>query len=125
MIEFDDVTIEKMFGKEAAEDEAPERLKQYFFRNKAYQNVVLDLPIRILVGHKGIGKSALLKVSYLEDQEAGVPALWLRPGDVKSLVSPNTDVLIRLIEHWKSGLFSLITAEALELLTGLPTPHLA
>src|SRR5271165_1628633 len=115
MIEFDDVTIEKIFDKEAAEDETPERLKQYFFRNKAYQNVVLNLPIRILVGHKGIGKSALLKVSYLEDQEAGVPALWLRPGDVKSLVSSNTESLIRLIEQWKSGLFSLITAEAVEL----------
>jgi hypothetical protein len=124
MIEFDDVTIEKIFGKEAAEDESPDRLKEYFFRNKAYQNVVLDLPIRILVGHKGIGKSALLKVSYLEDQEAGLPALWLRPGEVKSLISSNTESLIHLIEQWKTGLFSLITAEALELLTGLPTPYL-
>jgi hypothetical protein len=122
MMEFNDVTIEKIFGKEAAEDEAPDRLKEYFFRNKAYQNVILDLPIRILVGHKGIGKSALLKVSYLEDEEAKVPALWLRPGEVKSLISSNTESLIHLIEQWKAGLFSLITTEAFEHLTGLPVP---
>ena len=122
MIEFNDVAIEQIFGKEAAEDEAPDRLKEYFFRNKAYENVILDLPIRILVGHKGIGKSALLKVSYLEDLEAGVPALWLRPGEVKSLISSDTDSLIRLIEQWKSGLSSLISAEAFEHLTGMPTP---
>jgi hypothetical protein len=125
MIEFNDVTIEGIFGKEAAEDETSARLKEYFFRNKAYENVILNLPIRILVGHKGIGKSALLKVSYLEDLEAGTPALWLRPGEVKSLISTDTDDLIRLIEQWKSGLTSLIVEEAFQHLTGLPTSALA
>jgi hypothetical protein len=122
VLEFNDVVVEKIFGKEAAEDEAADRLKEYFFRNKAYENVVLDLPIRILVGHKGIGKSALLKVSYLEDLESGVPALWLRPGEVKSLITSNTESLIRLIEQWKAGLSSLITSEAFEHLTGVPAP---
>jgi hypothetical protein len=78
MIEFNDVAIEEIFGKEAAEDEAPTRLKEYFFRNKAYENVVLNLPLRILVGHKGIGKSALLKVSWIEDVE----------GSASSVVAP-------------------------------------
>ena len=93
---FDDITIEAIFGKEAAEDEPADRLRQYFFRNKAYENVILGLPIRILVGHKGIGKSALLRMSYLEDLAAGVPALWLRPGEVKSLISSDTASLVRL-----------------------------
>jgi hypothetical protein len=124
IIDFDDVTIEGIFGKEAAEDEASARLKEYFFRNKAYENVILNLPIRILVGHKGIGKSALLKVSYLEDLEAGIPALWLRPGEVKSLISTDTASLIRLIEQWKSGLTSLIIEEAFQHLTGLPASAL-
>lgn len=63
-----------------------------------------------------------MKVSYLEDLEAGIPALWLRPGEVKSLVSFNTESLIRLIEQWKAGLSSLITTEAFEHLTGKPPP---
>ena len=62
-----------------------------------------------------------MKVSWIEDVETGVPALWLRPGEVKSLVS-NTELLIDLIEQWKFGLFSLITTEAFRHLTGLSPP---
>ena len=59
---FDDATIEKLFGADDAENERPERFKQYFYYNHAYDSLVSPLPVRILVGHKGVGKSALLKV---------------------------------------------------------------
>ena len=63
MPDFSDTNIRKLFGAEDAENETPARLKEYFVRNKAFENLVSGLPIRILVGLKGVGKSALLKVS--------------------------------------------------------------
>ncbi|MBA4124488.1 MAG: hypothetical protein H0X72_18760 [Acidobacteria bacterium] len=63
MIEFTDDNIQKLFGHEAAEDEDPERLKKYYFKSSIYDRIATDLPIRILVGHKGIGKSALFKIA--------------------------------------------------------------
>lgn len=42
-----------MFGAEAAEDEPEYRFRQYFISNKTYENLISDLPLRILIGHKG------------------------------------------------------------------------
>jgi hypothetical protein len=55
---FTDENVAKLFGTEAAEDESEERFRQYFFFNQTYENLISDLPLRILVGHKGVGKSA-------------------------------------------------------------------
>ena len=74
---FDDVTIERLFGAEDAENETSERFRAYFFYNKAYESLIAPLPIRILVGHKGVGKSALLRHAYLADQDAGRLAVWI------------------------------------------------
>lgn len=79
---FDDETIRRLFGTDTAEDEEPTRLKEYFFRNKSYQNIRSNLPLRILVGHKGIGKSALLRMSHLEDQDEGILSIWVQPNDL-------------------------------------------
>jgi len=59
--------IESLFGHEAAENEKPERLRQYYFKGKVYEAITADLPLRILVGHKGTGKSALFAVAQAED----------------------------------------------------------
>ena len=65
---FTDENVAKLFGAEAAEDEPEDRFRQYFFYNQTYENLISQLPLRILVGHKGVGKSALLKRAYLSDQ---------------------------------------------------------
>jgi predicted ATPase len=62
---FDDANIEELFGAEDAENERPERFKEYFYYNHAYESLIAELPVRILVGHKGVGKSALLKRAFL------------------------------------------------------------
>lgn len=106
MTQFDDVTIEKIFGADDAENEDPTRFKEYFYRNRAYDSLVSDLSARILVGHKGIGKSALLKRAYLDDQEKGLPSIWLRPNDivdVRTAALAKSDFILR-IEEWKRGL---------------------
>lgn len=81
-MEFDDATIRQIFGTDTAEDDDPRRLKAYFFKNKTYENIRADLPLRILVGHKGIGKSALLRMSHLEDVEQGILSLEIQPNDL-------------------------------------------
>jgi hypothetical protein len=64
---FDDPTIRAVFGHEAAEQEDLHRLRQYYFKGPTYKRMVADMPLRILVGQKGIGKSALLTVARAED----------------------------------------------------------
>ena len=65
---FDDETIQKLFGFEDAESESIERLKEYYFKKDTFDRVTAELPLRILVGHKGTGKSALFKVAISEKQ---------------------------------------------------------
>lgn len=125
MPDFSDETIYDIFGNEDAENERPDRLKEYFFRNKAYESLKSDLPIRVLVGHKGVGKSALLKICHLEDLDDGFLSLWVRPDDVFGSVSSAADSFLKLIENWKIGLCTLIARKALEHVTDFgSTPHI-
>jgi hypothetical protein len=114
MVKFTDENIEKLFGVSDAENEKPERLKEYFFRNKAYENLANDLSIRVLVGHKGSGKSALLKILYLEDQEKRMPALWLQPSDVLAAFDQKKGTFNSWIEDWKNALLNLITNQIVQ-----------
>lgn len=66
-VKFTEENINKLFGSEAAEDETFERLQSYYLKSNTHDKVVADLPLRILVGHKGIGKSALFKMAMSED----------------------------------------------------------
>ena len=54
-MDFEEYELQRLFGHEAAEDEDPERLREYYFKGKTYSQVVNDLPLRIVVGHKGVG----------------------------------------------------------------------
>ncbi|WP_417513320.1 P-loop ATPase, Sll1717 family [Minwuia sp.] len=108
MINFDDNTLHELFGAEDAENESRERLKSYFFRNKAYENLTSGRPIRVLVGHKGVGKSALLKVAYYEDVENNRMALWIQPNELRGIATESGGDLNSLIESWKHKILSVI-----------------
>lgn len=114
MPKFTETEIYEIFGSEDAENERPERLKEYFFKNQAYDNLKADLPIRVLVGHKGVGKSAILKVCNLEDKEDGYLTLWIRPNDVFSGINLESASFLGLVENWKTGLCTLIVKKSLE-----------
>ena len=106
MPEFTEETIARLFGADVAEDEPTQRFLEYFFYNRTYEALRSGLPIRILVGHKGVGKSALLKRSYLADQTDGQQSFWLRPNDlisIKTAVHGAADFIYR-IEGWKEGI---------------------
>ena len=112
-IVFNDETIQALFGYEDAESEDMGRLKEYFFKNSTYERVKADLPIRILVGHKGTGKSALFKVAMSEDREDGNLPIMIRPDDIAELGRSDENFLLK-VKQWKYGLTKIIGEKVLE-----------
>ena len=109
---FEETEIQRLFGHEAAEDEEPERLRAYYFKSDTYDKVITELPLRILVGHKGIGKSALFKVAIAEDNDHHELPILIRPDDILGL-APNASDFLQLIRDWKKGLLTIIAQKAL------------
>lgn len=109
-IEFTDENIQSIFGYEDAESEPIERLREYYFKNETYSRVASELPIRILVGHKGIGKSALFRISIAEDKEKGNLPILIKPDDIADLGKDDENFLLK-IRQWKYGLNKIIGAK--------------
>ncbi|QGX67189.1 hypothetical protein GPA07_17850 [Bacillus sp. ms-22] len=113
-LDFNDENIQKLFGHEAAEDENDERLKQYFFKTKIYNNFTSNLPLRILVGHKGTGKSAMVKFSAFEDYENGRLPIFIQPNDVYNINSSTANDFLTSVREWEEGLKTIIQKKILE-----------
>lgn len=111
--EFDELTISKLFGHEAAEDEDASRLIEYYFKSDSYEQVTTNLPLRILVGHKGIGKSALFKVAMQEDKNNNRIMALIKPDDIIGLGSSSKEFL-QIIREWKDGLSEIISKKILQ-----------
>ena len=110
---FNEETIQRLFGNEAAENESPLRLKQYFVKGSVYEQVASDNPLRILVGHKGIGKSALFKIAMFEDAERGDLTILIRPDDIVGIAAQERPIL-ELIRDWKEGLLCLLAEKSFQ-----------
>lgn len=104
---FDDETIQGLFGFEDAESESISRLKEYYLKKDTFNRVTASLPIRLLVGHKGTGKSALFKVAISEEKEHGNLPILIKPDDIAELGKTNENFLLR-IRQWKYGLIKII-----------------
>ncbi len=63
----DATTRHELFGSFDAEQENLERFKSYFVANHFYETFTSDFPLRIAIGNKGAGKSAVLRASQIED----------------------------------------------------------
>ncbi|RXZ64544.1 P-loop ATPase, Sll1717 family [Pelagerythrobacter rhizovicinus] len=112
---FNESEIRALFGSEDAENESAERFREYFVKNRAYENLRADLPLRILVGHKGVGKSALLRYSHEEDISKGILSIFLKPDDLSELLNVGPDVEINsLIDAWKTGIKRAVADKAIE-----------
>lgn len=108
-VDFSEEQIREMFGDLAAEDEEKERFSSYFIKTDVYKKIHNFLPIRILVAHKGIGKSAVFRMSHLEDQKDNVLSILVKPDDILGIASAEdcADPL-EMIRQWKSGLEELL-----------------
>ncbi|CCU71301.1 P-loop ATPase, Sll1717 family [Thalassolituus oleivorans] len=111
-MKFTEENIAEIFGHEAAEDEDINRLRAYYFKGKVYSQVANELPIRILVGHKGIGKSALFHVAKAEQDQEKKLTLLIKPDDIAGIGEDETDFL-KLIREWKIGISQIIARKAL------------
>lgn len=111
-LQFTDEVIQELFGCEDAESESEDRLKAYFIKNSAYERIRADLPVRILVGHKGTGKSALFKVAMSEDRENHNLPIMIRPDDIAELGRSDENFLLK-IKQWKWGLTKIIGEKVL------------
>jgi hypothetical protein len=112
IVSFSEEELQRLFGHEAAEDEIPERLKEYYLKTSQYEQISSDLPLRILVGHKGIGKSALFQIAMQEDEENNIVNVLIKPDDIASL-RINNDNFLQIIRDWKIGLTSIIAKKVL------------
>ena len=104
---FSDSSIRVLFGNEAAEDEDIVRLKQYYVKSNTYESMNSDLPLQILVGHKGTGKSALFSVLKAEQEANGIIVIKIQPDDILGLEN-DEDSFLGLIRAWKTGLSNII-----------------
>lgn len=113
-IDFSEEQIREMFGDLAAEDEKRERFSSYFIKTDVYKKIHNYLPIRILVAHKGIGKSAVFRMSYLENIRDNVLSIWVKPDDILGIANTGdgTDPL-EMIRQWKSGLEELLVEKVI------------
>lgn len=108
-IDFSEQQIRELFGDLAAEDEDKERFSSYFIKTDVYTKIHNFLPIRILVAHKGIGKSAVFRMSYLENIKDNVLSIWVKPDAILKLANTGDDAdPLELIRQWKSGLEELL-----------------
>lgn len=108
-----DDNISQIFGNEAAENESIDRLKQYYVKGPIYRQCCSKDPLRIIVGHKGIGKSALVKIAINEDHENGILTVLVRPDDIIDIARGNKNFL-ELIRDWKQGLLEIIAQKAFD-----------
>ena len=109
---FTEDQIRSLFGDEAADFEDIHRLRSYYVKTAVYDQFRANLPLRILVGHKGIGKSALFRIAMSEDSDSNTLAIIIRPDDIAEVGGDTSDFL-KLIRAWKNGLIEIIARKAL------------
>ena len=106
-LDFNEDNIRRLFGHEAAEDESIDRLKEYYLKTDIYSSLKSNVPLFVVVGHKGVGKSALLKVLCSEDIDNGYIPITLQPNDIFAVDISGMNFLQK-IETWKNGIAQII-----------------
>lgn len=96
---YDDV--HRLFGLEAAEDEQVDSLQHYYYKGRVYDRLKSNLPLSIIVAHKGVGKSALLRVCAQEDTLDGNFALEFNKQDVLDNQSGGDLSQLVQLSKWK------------------------
>ena len=103
-----------MFGDLAAEDENEDRFNAYFIKTDVYEKIHNFLPIRVLVAHKGVGKSAVFRMSYLENLKNNVLSIWVKPDDILGIANTGDETnSLEMIRQWKTGLEKLLVEKVI------------
>ena len=96
-------TINELFGSFDAEQEKIERFREYFVTNSFYDTFSANFPLRIAVGNKGTGKSAVLRASQLQDLErSDCICVSLSASDLIARADSLPADGLKAINHWKT-----------------------
>ena len=100
----------KLFGHEDAGKEDDLRLTSYYYKTIQYEDVMSDIKLQIVTGEKGTGKSALLKMAFIETSNIDIVPIWIRLDDLSELYSEilNSDNLYQLKTLWKRSISKLV-----------------
>lgn len=102
----------RLFGHEDAGKEDNNRLTSYYYKTLQYEDVMSDLNLQIVIGEKGTGKSALLKIAFLEleSKESDTVPIWIRLDDLSELYSEilKSEDLYHLKTLWKRAISKLV-----------------
>lgn len=112
-LKFTEENIRKIFGTYDGEGEKIDRLREYFLKTDTYESTASNLPVKILVGSKGVGKSALFRIAIKEGQEKGKLCILIKPDDIAEIGEKHESLMIS-IRQWKYGLTKIIVRKILE-----------
>ena len=100
----------KLFGHEDAGKEDEGRLTSYYYKTVQYEEVMSDIDLQIVIGEKGTGKSALLKMAYIENSNSDIAPIWIRLDDLTELYDEilEAEDLYRLKTLWKRAIGKLV-----------------
>ena len=102
---FTEENVRKLFGHEAAEDDDEINLCNFYVKGAAYETLKSSLPLFLIVGHKGTGKSALLRILEAEERANNNIPISIRPDDI--FEQTETDIN-RMIRIWQEKLSKII-----------------
>lgn len=111
VMDFTEENIRQLFGHEAAEDDNEQNLYSFYVKGSAYKTLKSSLPLFIIVGHKGTGKSALLKILETEERKAKNIPITIRPDDI--FEQTETDIN-KMILVWQEKLSRIIFDKLIE-----------
>lgn len=106
----------KLFGHEDAGKEDDSRLTSYYYKTMQYEDVMSDIKLQIVTGEKGTGKSALLKMAFIEVSNTEIVPIWVRLDDLSELYSEilcNKN-LYELKTLWKRSISKLVIMNLIE-----------
>lgn len=100
----------KLFGHEDAGKEDDTRLTSYYYKTIQYEEVMSDIGLQIVMGEKGTGKSALLKMAYIECDNLDIVPIWIRLDDLSELYTEilSNENLYSLKTLWKKAISKLV-----------------
>ena len=100
----------ELFGNEDAGREDDQRLASYYYKTQQYEDIMSKLSLQIVTGEKGTGKSALLKIAYLESKGNDVIPIWIRMDDLSEQYDEilQSENLYMLKTLWKRAISKMI-----------------
>lgn len=106
--------LQLLIGDEEAQHIPSERLEEMFLTSSTYNEIIDDIPLRILVAHKGVGKSAIFKMAQIQMERAGKIIANIDPHDVVNIPVSSDSHFVQKSFEWQQGLRAVIIKKICE-----------